>query len=91
MLDGTFFAISKLDLRSFDADARELSANRAGLLFLFRAHAGRFTADCARLYRLPFALARLAAAPFARFRFQRLTVPLRVAEMKVKRSGRLRS
>ena len=78
------FTVGELDLRLFLADARTLPADRARFLFFFRTLAWSLATNCAGLWLLPFALTRLAAALLARFRFQRLAVPFRVAEMQVR-------
>src|SRR5271157_1272020 len=83
VLNGTLFAVSQLHscLRLLFADTWALTANLARLV---RTLTRCFSTHWTRLRRWLYTLAGVIATLQARFRFQRLAVPLRIAEMVVR-------
>ena len=82
VLDSEFLPVGEFDLclRFLLADAWLLTADRARV---FRARARGVAAHGTRLFRLLYTLAWVIAALRARLRLQRLTVPLKIAEVQI--------
>jgi hypothetical protein len=80
VLDSTLFAVGELHFCLFLAYARALAAERA---LVFRTLARCLATNRTGLWRLLFTLAWVIAALLARFRFQRLAVPLRIVEVQI--------
>src|SRR5260370_24749573 len=83
MLNGARFPVGTLHLRLFSL-LEHTGGSAANLARLFRTLARIFRTNRARLQQWPSALAGVIAAPGTWLRLQRLAVPLRIVEMKIR-------